>query len=143
MGALKPLSLFEPDFPTFPSVFKGGLLPLWMDTEATPPAIRVDVEEKDDRYLVKADMPGMAKEDIHVDVNGNVVSISAEVRREKKEEKAGKLLRSERYYGAMSRSFTLPAEVDTKKAEATYADGVLMLTLPKTREASTHRIAIH
>jgi HSP20 family protein len=140
MRTLKPLNLFEPDFP---SVFKGGVMPMWMNTEPAPPAIKVDVEEKDDRYMVKADMPGVAKEDIHVDVDGNMVSIAAEVRREKKEEKEGKVLRSERYFGSMSRAFTLPAEVDVAKAEATYADGVLMLTLPKTKGTATHRIAIH
>ena len=140
MRTLKPLNLFEPDFP---SVFKGGVMPMWMNTEPAPPAIKVDVEEKDDRYMVKADMPGVAKEDIHVDVDGNMVSIAAEVRREKKEEKEGKVLRSERYFGSMSRAFTLPAEVDAAKAEATYADGVLMLTLPKTKGTATHRIAIH
>ena len=140
MRTLKPLSLFEPDFPT---MLKGGLMPMWMNTEPATPAIKVDVEEKDDRYLVKADVPGVAREDIHVDVDGNMVSITAEVRREKKEEKEGKVLRSERYYGAMSRAFTLPAEVDFAKAEATYADGVLMLTLPKTKGTATHRIEIH
>ena len=140
MRTLKPFSLLEPDFP---SVFKGGVMPMWMNTEPAPPAIKVDVEEKDDRYMVKADMPGVAKEDIHVDVDGNMVSIAAEVRREKKEEKEGKVLRSERYFGSMSRAFTLPAEVVVAKAEATYADGVLMLTLPKTKGTAAHRIAIH
>jgi HSP20 family protein len=141
MGALKPFSLLEPDFPT---MFKSRMLPLWMSTEeAVPPAIKVDVEEKDDRYMVKADIPGVAKDDIRVEVDGNMVSISAEVRREKKEEKEGKLLRSERYFGTMSRAFTLPMDVDFGKADATYADGVLKLTLPKTKEAATHRIAIH
>jgi HSP20 family protein len=140
MGALKPFSLLEPEFP---SMFKGGLLPMWMNTEPAPPAIKVDVEEKDDRYMVKADMPGVAKDDIRVEVDGNMVSISAEVRREKKEEKEGKVLRSERYFGAMSRVFTLPTDVDFAKAEAAYADGVLKLTLPKTKATATHRIAIH
>ncbi len=141
MGALKPFSLLEPDFP---AMFRNRMLPMWMNMEEPlPPAIKVDVEEKEDRYLVKADMPGVAKEDIHVEVEGSMVSIAAEVRREKKEEKEGKVLRSERYFGAMSRTFTLPTDVEFAKAEATYADGVLKLTLPKTKGASTHRIAIH
>ena len=91
------------------------------------------MEEAADRYLVKADMPGVAKDDIRVDVDGNMVTISAEVRREKKDEKEGKVLRSERYYGTMSRSFTLPVDVEFAKAEAKYADGVLRLTLPKAK----------
>ena len=140
MGTLKPFHLFEPDFP---GVFKGMLPPLWMDTEAAPPAIRIDVEEADDRYTVKADMPGVAKEDIRVDVDGNMVSIAAEVRREKKDEKEGKVLRSERYFGTMTRAFTLPSEVDIDKVEAKYAEGVLLLKLPKHVGAPTHRVAIN
>ena len=142
MGTLKPLSLFDPTM-EMPSVFKGLLPPLWMETERMPPAIRVDVEEADDRYVVKADMPGVAKDDIRVDVDGNMVSISAEVRREKKEEKEGKVLRSERYFGTVSRAFTLPMEVDYAKAEAKFADGVLRLTLPKHKGTPTHRLAIN
>jgi HSP20 family protein len=113
------------------------------ECRAGPPAIKLDVEEADDRYVVKADMPGVSKEDIRVDVEGNMVSIAGEVRRETKEEKEGKVLRSERYFGTMTRAFTLPAEVDVAKAEAKYADGVLVLTLPKHKGGPTHRIAIH
>ena len=142
MGTLKPLTLFDPAF-DMPSVFKGLLPPMWMETESMPPAIKLDVEEADDRYLVKADIPGVAKDDIRVDVDGNLVTISAEVRREKKDEKEGKVLRSERYYGTMSRSFTLPVDVEFAKAEARYADGVLKLTLPKRKGASTHRVEVH
>ena len=142
MGTLKPLSLFDPAFEV-PSVFKGLMPPLWMETERMPPAIKLDVEEADDRYLVKADMPGVAKDDIHVDVDGNLVTISAEVRREKKEEKEGKVLRSERYYGTMSRAFTLPVDVEFAKAEAKYSDGVLRLTLPKQKGSALHRVEVH
>jgi len=142
MGTLKPLSLFDPAY-EMPSVFKGMMPSLWMETERMPPTIKVDVEEAAERYLVKADMPGVAKEDIHVDVDGNMVTISAEVRREKKEEKEGKVLRSERYYGTMSRSFTLPVDVEFAKAEAKYSDGVLRLTLPKTKGTAGHRVEVH
>jgi len=140
MGTLKPLNLFET---SVPSVFKGMFPPMWVDTEVAPPAIKIDVEEADDRFVVKADMPGVAKEDIRVDVDGNMVSIAAEVRREKTEKKEGKVLRSERSVGTMTRAFTLPTEVDFAKAEAKYAEGVLVLTLPKSKGAATHRIAIH
>ncbi len=139
MGTLKPLHLFEP---ALPAPFRGMFPPLWMDTEAAPPTIKVDVEESEDRYTVKADMPGVAKEDIHVDVDGNVVSIAAEVRREKKEEREGKVLRSERYFGTMTRAFTLPAEVDVDRTEAKYADGVLRLVLPKHKGVPAHRVAV-
>jgi HSP20 family protein len=140
MGTLRPFSFLDTNVP---GVFKGMLPPMWVDTEEAPPVIKIDVEEADDRYTVKADMPGVAKEDIRVDVDGNMVSIAAEVRREKKEEKEGKLLRSERYAGAMTRAFTLPAEIDVAKAEAKYTEGVLMLTLPKHKGAPSHRVAIN
>jgi HSP20 family protein len=140
MGTLKPLSLFDT---SVPGVFKGMFPPMWIDTEAAPPTIRIDVEEGDDRYTVKADMPGVTKDDIRVEVDGNMVSIAAEVRREKKEEKEGKVLRSERYMGTMTRAFTLPMEVDVAKAEAKYAEGVLMLTLPKHKGTPSHRLAIN
>jgi len=142
MGTLKPLTLFDPAF-DMPSVFKGMLPPMWMETENMPPMIKLDVEEAEDRYLVKADVPGVAKDDIHVDVDGNMVTISAEVRREKKDEKEGKVLRSERYCGTMTRSFTLPVDVEFAKAEAKYADGVLRLTLPKHKGANRHRVEVH
>lgn len=142
MGTLKPLTLFDPAFDV-PSVFKGLMPPLWMEAERIAPVVKIDVEEADDCYLVKADMPGVEKENVHVDVDGNMVTISAEVRREKKEEKEGKVLRSERHYGAMSRSFTLPVDVDFAKAEAKLADGVLRLTLPKKKGAATHRVEVH
>lgn len=140
MGTLKPLSLFDT---SVPGVFKGVFPPMWMDAETAPPMLRIDVEEGDDRYTVKADMPGVAKEDIRVDVDGNMVSIAAEVRREKKDEKEGKVLRSERYFGTMTRAFTLPMDVDVGKAEAKYAEGVLVLTLPKNKATPTHRLPVH
>ena len=140
MGTLRPFNFFETNVP---GVFKGMLPPVWMDAEAAPPVIKVDVEETPAGYMVKADMPGVAKEDIRVDVDGNVVSIAAEVRREKTDEKNGKVLRSERYVGTMSRVFTLPMDVDVGKAEAKFADGVLKLTLPKTTGTPAHRLAIN
>ncbi len=96
------------------------------------PRMRMDVSETDKEYLVKAEIPGVQKEDIKVAVNGNQVSLSAEI---KDEQQAGTnktgALRSERYYGQIQRSFTLPQEVDDEQAEARYENGVLHLTLPK------------
>jgi HSP20 family protein len=95
------------------------------------PGIKMDVAEDDEAYHVKAEVPGVKKEDIHVSVEGNQVSITAEVKKEKEEKKGETVLRSERYYGMQSRSFTLMHDVDQDKAEAKYQDGVLDLTLPK------------
>ena len=95
------------------------------------PEIKMDVAEDDKAYHVKAEVPGVKKEDIHVSVEGNQVSITAEVKKEKEEKKGTTVLRSERYYGTRSRTFTLMHDVDQDKAEAKFQDGILELTLPK------------
>ena len=95
------------------------------------PSIRMDVSETPDGYTVKADIPGMKKEDIKVSIEGNQVSISAESRSEKEEKEGETVVRSERSYGRQSRSFTLGSEIDDAKANARYENGVLELTLPK------------
>lgn len=104
--------------------------------------MKVDVKEDDKSYTVHAEIPGVKKEDIQVDVNGDQVSIRAEVKQEKEEKKDEKLLHSERYYGMVSRSFSLPGEVDEKATVAKYKDGVLDLTLPKKAGNGARRISV-
>jgi HSP20 family protein len=106
------------------------------------PTIKIDVTENDKAYTVKAEIPGVKKEDINVEVDGNQVSISAEVRREKEEKKDENVVHSERYYGRQFRSFTMAREIDRKKVAAKYADGVLELTLPKNGGPAAEKIAI-
>ena len=91
----------------------------------------MDVSENDNNYVVRADIPGVKKEDIKVSIAGNQVSIHAEVKKDKEEKKGERVLKSERYYGEVYRSFTLSQDVDDKDATARYKDGVLELTLPK------------
>ncbi|TFW23130.1 Hsp20/alpha crystallin family protein [Duganella callida] len=105
------------------------------------PRIKIDVLENDANYTVKAEIPGVKKEDIKVDVQGNVVSIAAELKSES-EEKHGKQLRTERAYGLQRRSFTLDHEVDEAKVQAHYSDGVLALTLPKKVGKTGRQITI-
>jgi HSP20 family protein len=105
-------------------------------------SIKVDVKEDDKGYTVRADIPGVKKEDIQVDVEGNLISLRAEAKQEKEEKKGEKVIYSERSYGMASRSFTLPAEVDPKSAKAEYKDGVLTLTLPKKGNGGGKRIAV-
>ena len=104
--------------------------------------MKIDVKEDDKSFTVKADIPGVKKEDIHVDIDDDYVSLRAEVNKEKEEKKDEKLVYSERAYGMVSRSFTLPAAVDEKGAKAEYKDGVLQLTLPKKGDGSAKRIAV-
>jgi len=94
------------------------------------PDIKLEVSETDQAYTVKAEIPGVSKEDIQVSIDGNQVSISAELKKEK-EERGKNTLHSERYYGKQYRSFALEHDVDDAKAAASYKDGVLELTLPK------------
>jgi HSP20 family protein len=107
------------------------------------PAMRVDVTEEGTAYTVKAEIPGMRKEDIAVTIDGNTVSITAEVKREKDVKEGEKVLRSERYFGSVSRMLTLPLDVNAGTAEATYEGGVLTLVLPKAPGTEVRRIDIH
>lgn len=95
------------------------------------PRISVDVREDEKTYTVHADLPGVKKENIDVQVEGNVVRISAESRHEKEEKKGEKIIRSERYVGRVSRSFTLGVEVEDATASAKFDNGVLELVLQK------------
>ncbi|MGW8270135.1 MAG: Hsp20/alpha crystallin family protein [Burkholderiales bacterium] len=104
--------------------------------------MKVDVAEDDKTYTIHADIPGVKKDDIQVDVEGGQVSIRAEVKRESEKKDGEKVLHSERYYGMVSRSMSLPAEVDTQNAKAEYKDGVLSLTLPKKAAKSARRVAV-
>lgn len=107
-----------------------------------PPSIKMDVKEQGDDYLVHAELPGVKKEDIHVIVDGNQVSISAEVKQEKETREGERLLRSERYFGKVSRSFQLGQEIDDSRAAAKFNDGVLELTLPKRAASPNKRLNI-
>lgn len=133
------LTRFDP-FADLDDMFRGLMLRP-MRLEAPSPQIRIDVSESDGAYTIQAEMPGVKKDEIRVDVDGNMVSISAETHREK-EEKTDRVIRCERSCGAMSRSFTLPHEVDQSGAKAHYSDGVLELTLPKRSHSKPSAIAI-
>jgi HSP20 family protein len=95
---------------------------------------RVDVFEEGDNFVVKAEIPGMKKEDIEVSLTEDMVTISGEKKQEEKVEKKD-YYRLERSYGSFTRSFRLPKEVQTDKAKATFKDGVLEVKVPKTEEA--------
>ncbi len=104
--------------------------------------IKLDLKENDNAYTVHADIPGVKKEDIHVSIDGNQISISAETKMEKDVKEGEKVLRSERYSGKVARSFTLSHEVDESNAQARYTDGVLELTLPKKVANSAKELTI-
>ncbi len=138
------LRLFEPSVSdSFESMFKRFLAPTWFESDLSPLEMRVDIAEKNGSYTVHANLPGVKKEDINVRIDGNLVQIDAEVKKEKDiKEEGNKILRSERYYGSMSRSFTVSQDVDDAKAKAKYEDGVLTLDLPKKETSTSKQLLI-
>jgi HSP20 family protein len=130
----------------FDDLFNEFTKGFWVKPLAMPAgaelSIKVDVKEDDKSYTVRADIPGVKKEDIQVDVEGNMISLRAEAKQEKEEKKGEKVIYSERSYGMVSRSFSLPAEVDAKGAKAEYKDGVLSLMLPKKGNGGGKRISV-
>ena len=104
--------------------------------------MKVDVAESNGAYLVTAELPGVKKDDIQVTIDGSQVTLAAEVKREKEASQDERVLHTERLFGKVSRSFTLPQEVDEAKAEAKFRDGVLELKLPKKAAAARKPISI-
>lgn len=125
----------------FEDVFRGFFRPVRIEG-APEVQIKIDVKEDKQAYTVHADIPGAKKEDIHVSLDGNQVSISAEVKQEKEVKEGEKVIRSERFYGKVERSFGLENEVDESGSSAKYADGVLELKLPKKLVQSSKRIKV-
>ena len=106
-----------------------------------PVAIKMDVTEDDKSYIVHAEIPGVNKDEIHVAIEGNQVTLGAEVKREK-EIKDGQRTRSERYYGTLYRSFALPTELDEAASEAKYDRGVLELRLAKKAQPAGKKLSV-
>ena len=116
--------------------------PWKLDLAEAAPRIKVDVSEQEGSFAVKAEIPGVRKEDIDVRVEGNQVTISAEVKTEKEEKKGERFLRKECQQGFASRSFTLGCALDESQADAKFENGILSLTLPKKAPASNRRLQV-
>ena len=127
----------------FEDLFRGFFVrPVDFGGNGEAPQMRVDVKENPEGYVVHAELPGVDKDDIHVHIDGPVLSISAE-RKESREQKDGeRVLRTERYYGKVSRSFQLGQDIDEAKSNAKFVDGVLELSLPKKVEVQAKRLTI-
>jgi HSP20 family protein len=111
----------------------------WPARSWVPP---VDIyETKDGALVVKAELPGLKREDIDVTVEDNILTIRGE-RRSEHEDRAGRVHRRERSYGEFSRSFTLPADIDAEQIRAEYRDGTLTVTLPRKPEARPRQIPV-
>lgn len=141
MSALIPRSgLFDDFFRDFSSGF--SIRPLHGNPLPAPDKIKLDISENGKSYTVTAELPGVKKEDIHVTVEGNVVTLQAEMKQQDVQEKDDSVVHSERYYGTVSRSFQLPVEVDEATSRARYDGGVLTLTLQKSKGASSRRLTV-
>jgi HSP20 family protein len=137
------LTPFDPFADTgFDQLFRGFFKPVRVGTQATPVAIRMDVAENDKAYVVQAEIPGAKKEDIQVTIDGNLVTIGAEVKRQTETKNGKRALRSERYFGSVHRSFTLPVEVDEAASNARFENGVLHVELAKKAPAAGRKITI-
>jgi len=136
VSRMDPLANFEDMFRDL------STRPLWRELGATTPDMRIDVTENDKAFLVNAEMPGIDKNDIAISVEGNQVSISAEVKRESKKKDNEMDVYTERYYGKVFRSFSLPAELESTKADAHYDNGILHLTLPKKHNGGARKITV-
>ena len=139
MTNLVPSELFNPDVD---ELFRGFFAPVRWKGAPAPVTIKMDVTETTEGYLVHAEMPGIAKNDINVEIEGNQVTITGEVRREHEKKDGDKMLRSERYYGNVYRSFTLPVDLDEAKCEAMYNDGVLELKLVRSAATPGRKVAV-
>ena len=126
--------LFEEYFGQVPAIREDALGRNW--------APAVDIYEDKDNIIVKAELPGIKKEDLSIDVKNNVLTLSGE-RKHEKETKKENFHRMERSYGKFSRSFTLPNSVKVEKVKAQYKDGILDISLPKTEKAKTKAIPIN
>lgn len=111
----------------------GGKMNVW-----TP---NTDMSENDEEYVLTADLPGMSKKEIEINLQDNRLTISGERKKEAKEEK-GNFLREERFYGRFVRSFTLPAAILEDKVKATFKDGVLTVHVPKAEAKKPKTVAI-
>ena len=137
------ITRFNPFDEAFDDLFRGFFVrPVSYDAPAGAAQFRVDVSENEKAYTLRAEVPGVKKEDINVTIDGDTVAISAEVKQEKDVKNGDRVLRSERYYGKLYRAFTLGQAVEEAGTSAKYADGVLELTLPKKAAVQAKRITI-
>jgi HSP20 family protein len=136
------ITRYNPFDELFNEFSKGFFVRPFSMPEGAEPKMKLDVKEDEKAYTIRADIPGVKKEDIQVDVDANAVTVRAEMKQEKEEKKDQKVIYSERNYGMVSRSFSLPAEVDANGAKAEYKDGVLNLVLPKKAGAQARRLSV-
>ena len=137
------ITRFSPFDETIDDLFRGFFVrPVSYERPSGVAQFRVDVSENDQAYTLRAEIPGVRKDDIQITIDGDTVAIGAEVKHEKDVKNADRVLRTERTFGKVYRAFTLGQAVDETTAAARYTDGVLELTLPKKAAVQAKRITI-
>ena len=138
------LTRYSPLDDVFDDLFRGFFVrPVRFEGDhGSAAAFRVDVSEDDKAYTLRAELPGVKKEDINITIDGDTVAVSAEAKTEKEVKNDQRVLRSERYVGKLYRAFTLGQAMDEGSAKAKFSDGVLELTLPKKAAVQAKRIAV-
>ncbi|WP_298168166.1 Hsp20/alpha crystallin family protein [Acidithiobacillus sp.] len=140
-SAVRDVRQVEPLESLMETVWPGVFSPFITRQAAQPHIAHIDVLDHDDAFVLKAEIAGVDKERLDVQVHGNQVYISG-IKEEGSDREEGNYIYRERRYGEFSRTVQLPADVDGEKTKAMYKDGVLELTLPKTEAARRKKIAI-
>jgi len=136
------ITLFDPMTNQLNKFFHNWMPREWPFDKELGSDMKIDLSEDKKHFTVRADLPGVKKEDIQVDIDGNRIAISAQAKSFKEEKKGETVIYSERYEGKVFRSFALNSDVDESKAEASYKDGVLELRLPKKSNGKSKRLSI-
>ena len=128
----------------FDSLFEGFLRPTrWMEESASEGLIpALDVVERDHEFIVRAEMPGVKKDEIEVSLENGVLTIGAETNSQSEEKDGDRVIRQERRYGKYVRSLRIGKDIDDKKVKAAYKDGILELTLPKAETVKPKKINV-
>lgn len=123
-------------------LFRGFFQPVRREGRAAPVSIKMDIAEDDKSFTISAEIPGVRKDEIQVTIDGNQVTLGAEVKREHDVQDGQRVLRSERFYGSAYRTLTLPTEVDETQSAAKYENGVLELKLVKRAQQAGKRLNV-
>lgn len=139
------ISTYDPFADLFPSVLRGFAQPARGESNGVVRRVAsmpLNVSETEAAYVVQAEIPGVGKDEIKVEIEGDRVSVSAEVANKSEQKEGERLIRQERYEGSVARTLQFGSEIDEESASASYENGVLVLTLPKKAANSVRRLSI-
>lgn len=124
------------------SLLEGFFLPVRQGAGVEKMSPRIDIKDQEGAFLIKADLPGLKKEDIEVSLHEGLLTITGTKEDDHKEEAEGELVRRERFFGKFSRTIPLGSDIDAQQISATFEDGVLTIRVPKLEQQSTKKISV-